>query len=92
MTEPKAGPGKAGKKGFSLPGNPAQRLAQSSSAGYDLAANVLVGIGLGWACIHFFPATSPWGFLGFMALGILSGFWQLFRDQLRSSRKPGPKP
>ncbi len=80
------------RRRFRIPGNPAERFVNTNNAGYDLAANVLVGIGLGWACIHFFPSTSPWGFLGFMALGIVSGFWQLFRTQMRSAKRKQPGP
>jgi F0F1-type ATP synthase assembly protein I len=53
---------------------------QASSVGTNLAACVIVGLVLGWACIHFFPRTGPWGFLIFLFLGIAAGFWQLFKS------------
>lgn len=61
------------------------RLPQGSeaSAGYDLAGNILVGLGLGWLAQHFFPGLKPWGFVAGIVLGSVSGFYQLFRQQGR---------
>ena len=56
-------------------------MAGESSKGTDLAASVVVGLLLGWACDRFFPGTRPWGFLILLLLGIAAGFWQLFRGE-----------
>lgn len=48
---------------------------------YDLAANVLVGFGIGWLAQHFFPGLRPWGYVGGVVLGAASGFYQLFKAQ-----------
>lgn len=82
---------KRGVKIASLAANPASRLMQTSSAGYDMAANVLLGIGLGVAVDHFFPRSRPWGFLALMFLGIVSGFWQLYQTQVRRVKKTPAK-
>lgn len=50
-----------------------------SAKGTDLAACVIVGLVLGWLCQRYWPASRPWGFLGFLFLGIAAGFFQLFR-------------
>lgn len=52
---------------------------RGSSSGTDLAACVIVGLVLGWLCQRYWPASRPWGFLGFLFLGIAAGFFQLFR-------------
>ncbi|HTB21757.1 MAG TPA: AtpZ/AtpI family protein [bacterium] len=69
-----------------------ERLPQRSAAsqGYDMAANVLVGVGLGWLAQHFFPGIRPWGLAAGTVLGAVSGFYQLFKAQGRS--KSGKKP
>jgi F0F1-type ATP synthase assembly protein I len=67
--------------------NPARKLMNSSAVGYDLAANVVMGIGIGWVIMHFWPSTKPWSFLICMALGIISGFWQLYKTVLRPTKK-----
>ena len=72
------------------PGPPTvwDRVAPRSAAaeGYDLAANVLVGFGLGWLVQHFFPGIRPWGLVGGLVLGSVSGFYQLFKAQGRRSK------
>ena len=50
-----------------------------SSKGTELAACVIVGLLLGLAFKRFLPATNPWGFFTCLLLGIVAGFWQLFR-------------
>lgn len=56
------------------------------SAGYDLAACVLVGWGLGWASQRFCGVPEPWGLLGGLLLGSVSGFYQLFKAQSAPGR------
>ena len=64
-------------------GSKIPKLVNESSVGTDLAACVIVGVVLGFLCQRFFPSTRPWGFLGFLFLGIAAGFWQLFRQELK---------
>jgi F0F1-type ATP synthase assembly protein I len=58
---------------------PLVNAVNESSKGTDLAASVIVGLVLGWLCQKYWPASRPWGFLGFLFLGIAAGFFQLFR-------------
>lgn len=62
-------------------------LGREASAGYDLAANIIVGIALGWLVQRWFPGLKPWGYFGGIVLGAASGFYQLFKSQ-----QPKPKP
>lgn len=64
-------------------------MGREASAGYDLAANIIVGLGLGWLAQRFFPGIRPWGYAGGIILGSISGFYQLFR--LQSKPKPEPR-
>ena len=63
----------------------------AAAGGYDLAANVLVGFGLGWLVQHFFGSLSPWGIVGGIILGSVSGFYQLFAAQKRSGKLKNPE-
>ncbi|MGH7442112.1 MAG: AtpZ/AtpI family protein [bacterium] len=79
-----------------VPGRPTvwKRLPQDpgASGGYDLAACVLVGWGLGWASQRFLGVPAPWGLLAGILLGSASGFYQLFKVQVLSPRgKEGRK-
>lgn len=56
-------------------------VGSEASAGYDLAGNIIVGLGLGWLAQHFFPGLKPWGYAGGILLGSVSGFYQLFKLQ-----------
>jgi F0F1-type ATP synthase assembly protein I len=55
--------------------------SRDSGAGYDLVANILVGLGLVWVARYFWPGLpkSLYG-LG-VVLGAISGFYQLFKSQ-----------
>ena len=55
-------------------------------AHYDLAANVLVGLGLGWGLQKLWPGIKPWGYAGGIVLGTASGFYQMFKAQQRSAK------
>ena len=57
-----------------------------AAAGYDLAANILVGLGLGWVVQRFFPGLKPWGYVGGLLLGAASGFYQLFTRYSRPKK------
>ena len=56
-------------------------------AHYDLAANVLVGLALGWGAQKLWPGLKPWGYAGGIVLGSISGFYQLFKAQQRSAKQ-----
>lgn len=79
-----------------LPGDTVWQRANvgsEASAGYDLAGNIIVGLGLGWLLQRWFPGLKPWGYVGGIILGSISGFYQLFRMQDRpQSPKAGLKP
>jgi F0F1-type ATP synthase assembly protein I len=65
-----------------------------ASAGYDLVANIIVGLGLGWLVQHFWPGCKPWGYAGGVLLGSVAGFYQLFKMQNRNrsgKKKSVPK-
>ena len=49
--------------------------------GSALAANVLVGVGLGWVTQHYFPQTDPWGYVAGILLGFASGLWQVLKHE-----------
>ena len=61
-----------------------------ASAGYDLAANVFVGLAIGWGLHKLWPGLKPWGYVIGIVLGMASGFYQLFKTQNRRStiKKP----
>jgi ATP synthase protein I len=67
----------------SRPG-PAPQTSMTSQIGttyrvfVELLAGVLVGGGLGWLLDQTF-GTRPWLLLAFLLLGIVAGFWNVFR-------------
>ena len=65
------------------------RLASTEGgAGTDLAANVFVGVFLGWLAQKAWPEIDPYGMAGGVVLGSISGFYQLFkRERLRAERE-----
>ena len=71
---------------------------QGSSAGTDLAANVVLCAGLGWLAEKKWPQIQPWGIVGGVLLGAFSGFYQLFkreaieRKRREAEKKHEPKP
>lgn len=62
------------------------QAGREAAAGYDLAANVMVGLGLGWLAQRFWPGLHPWGYVGGLLLGAASGFYQLFKQHGRPKR------
>jgi F0F1-type ATP synthase assembly protein I len=58
-------------------------MSQGESGGQDMAASVLVGLGLGYLAQRFFPGIKPWGMAGGLLLGAASGFYQLFSNDAR---------
>lgn len=65
-------------------------MGREASAGYDLAANIIFGLGLGWIAQRFFPQIKPWGYGVGILLGSISGFYQLFKQQGRPPQPKGP--
>jgi F0F1-type ATP synthase assembly protein I len=53
---------------------------------YDLAANVLVGVALGWGAQKLWPGLKPWGYAVGIVLGTVSGFYQMFKAQQRNAK------
>ncbi len=70
---------------------PNLRPDSGGASGYDLAANVLVGFGLGWLLQRHFSGLKPWGVVGGIVLGAVSGFYQLFKTSGRSRKGPDSK-
>lgn len=62
--------------------------------GQDMAANVLVGVGLGWLAEKAWPGINPYGLAGGVLLGTVSGFYQLVKreSQDRKKREAEKKP
>lgn len=58
-----------------------------AGAGYDLSANIIVGLALGWGAQKIWPGIHPWGYAGGIILGSASGFYQLYKNQQRNSRQ-----
>ena len=65
----------------------AKGSSAEAGAGMDLAANVFVGLALGWLLQKFVPSAHPWGYVGGLILGAVSGFYQLFK---RFGARPRP--
>jgi F0F1-type ATP synthase assembly protein I len=64
---------------------------RDAGTGYDLAANIIVGLGLGWLAQKLWPAIHPWGYGGGIILGTISGFYQIFKSQQRASARKAPE-
>jgi F0F1-type ATP synthase assembly protein I len=63
-------------------------VSQGEIPGQDMAANVLVGLGLGYLLERFWPQIKPFGLAGGLVLGAVSGFYQLFmREEQRRKKK-----
>lgn len=58
---------------------------RDAGTGYDLVANIIVGLGLGWLAQWFWPAVRPWGYGAGIILGTFSGFYQIFKRQQRAT-------
>ena len=77
----------------SKPG-PAPQTSMTSQIGstyrvfVELLAGVLVGGGLGWLLDRQF-GTRPWLLLTFLLLGIVTGFWNVFRTARRMAAEMG---
>ncbi|HRK24960.1 MAG TPA: AtpZ/AtpI family protein [Beijerinckiaceae bacterium] len=44
----------------------------------ELAAAILVGGLIGWQ-VDAWAGSGPWGLLGFLMLGVLAGFWSVYK-------------
>ncbi len=60
-----------------------------------MAASVLVGVGLGWLAQKKWPGIAPWGLVVGLLLGAVSGFWELYKLNVRprgpkKPKEPGP--
>src|SRR5262249_14786245 len=56
----------------------------------EFVAPVLVGAGLGWGGDLIFHAT-PWGLVGFLLLGFVTGVWNVARTAMTASKSAGDK-
>lgn len=53
-------------------------LAKGTRYAVEIAANTLVGAGIGWALDRWL-GTGPWLFILFLLLGVGGGFWSLVK-------------
>ena len=70
---------KTGEGGF-------RRIAALSSLGLTLPSSIAVGLFFGYLLDKTLN-TSPWMLLAFLLLGIVSGFYSLFKGLTRLSRE-----
>ena len=62
--------------------------SRDSGAGYDLVANIVVGLGLVWIVRWIWPDISAKAYGFGVVLGAVSGFYQLFKLQARPKTPP----
>ena len=70
--------------------DPIVRVAQGLSgteSGSVLVANIIVGLAIGYGFQWQWPQSKPWGLLGGLVLGIVSGFYQLFKREAMLAKK-----
>lgn len=65
-------------------------MGREASAGYDLAGNIILGLGLGWLAQKAWPGIKPWGYAAGIILGSISGFYQLFKALGRKAEQKKP--
>lgn len=56
----------------------------------DFVAAVLVGAALGWGVDQIFH-TTPWGLVGFLLLGFVTGVWNVARTAMTASKSAGER-
>ncbi len=61
-------------------------LGLASGIGFQFAASVLVGLGLGWL-VDRFAHTTPWFLLIGMVLGIAAGAYSVVRIAMKEMRQ-----
>lgn len=49
-----------------------------ASLGFEMAAAVFVGAGLGYLADQYFK-SEPWGMVAGIILGAMAGFWNLYK-------------
>ena len=67
------------------PGN-YSHLGELLAIGWNLAISIGIGVALGYYFDKWL-GTRPWGLIGFLLLGIVAGFVNLFRTVVRLDRK-----
>lgn len=55
----------------------------------ELSAGILVGAFLGWQ-LDRWADSSPWGLLGFLILGVMAGFWNVYKLAARPTGGSNP--
>ena len=53
-----------------------ERAGPAAAASYSLIGSVVLLGGLGYGCDHWF-GTAPWGLVGGLVLGVVTGFYLL---------------
>ena len=54
-----------------------------SSLGFTLIICTAIGVAIGIFIDRFFKC-APWGTLSFFLIGTVAGFWQMFKETMRS--------
>ncbi len=66
--------------------------SRGSVSGYELPANILVGVFLGWVIQRYWPAAKPLGIFVGTLLGTVSGIWQIYKKSIIVKKAPKPAP
>ena len=61
-----------------------------ATVGLNMVASTFIGLGMGWLIDHkvFHGRTAPWFTMGFLFIGIVAGFVNIFR-LIRQKTGPG---
>jgi len=60
---------------------PALVAGRDVMAGTDLAANIIVGMIFGGVVHKYWEGGRPWALIVFLILGVVTGFYQLFKRE-----------
>ena len=58
-------------------------LGQAVRIATDLVAALIVGGGLGWVCDTYLLDSTPWGMVGGLILGVVTGIRNAYRSVQR---------
>ena len=61
-------------------------LGQAVRIGTDLVAALIVGGGIGWVCDTYLFASTPWGMVGGLVLGVVAGIRNAYRSAQRDRK------
>ena len=61
--------------------------AEGSEAGGLIIGNLVVGLLIGYGIEWVWPQSKPWGMVAGLLLGIVSGFYQVFKREAQITRR-----